>query len=220
MRIFFSVAACACLLISSCSKKSSEVSVSGFTPLTTGTNWTYSLTQTPQMGAASTSTYKLTLTNRDTTINGNSGYKVVSNSAGPNIYLGLRNGEYYRVGLLSAIISGSFEELYLKDNITAASTWQQSTTISANGTPVALTLAYKIGEIGITKTVAGKAYNNVSEVKLDVNGNFSGFGLSIGTGSFYYAQGIGLISYDLTINTLPGLIGFTQKAEIQSYEIK
>src|SRR3954469_5408 len=98
-----------------------------YSPLTTGSNWTYNYAE----GGASPATIKLTVTDKDTSINGKT-YKVLSSSdnSGDN-YLAKIDSNYYRFTSFPSI--GSFDELYLKDNRTVNSTWTNSVPFTLPG---------------------------------------------------------------------------------------
>src|SRR4028118_1305 len=79
-----------------------------YSPLTVGSNWTYNSTE----GNSDTSSFTLTVTDKDTGINGKT-YKVLSSSDGSaNKYLARIDSNYYRFSSFAGI--GSIEELYLK----------------------------------------------------------------------------------------------------------
>jgi hypothetical protein len=211
-KIFYSF----CLIISTtvfltqCKKSdSTPIAASNYSPLTTGTNWTYKYTE----GSAS-NTFKLTVTNRDTIANGRA-YKVLSGSDGSASYLAKVGNDYYRFASFPTIGINSFEELYLKDNKALNETWTGTASAVYLGQNITGNLAYAVKGKGESRTVNGKAFNNVTHVRLDI----SVFGSGIGGGDFYYQEGVGLIEDNILV-TPPLGQPFSSKEEIISYEIK
>ena len=181
--------------------------------------WTYSTTTD---GTAAPD-YTLTMTNKDTTINGKS-YKVVANSAGPNNYQGKVGADYYRFGKIEPIAPDGIEELYLKADAATGGTWGITLpptdipgigTVNANGT-------YTIVARDITKTVLTNTFTNVIHVRLIGKASsplFPGIQFTVLTGNFYYAKGIGMVSYTLE-TTIPNTPTSTTQVDVKSYSIK
>jgi hypothetical protein len=182
-----------------------------FQPLTTGSNWTYITT------AAGGSTYKLTVTGADSTINGRA-YKILGNSNGPNNYALKQGNDYYRFGYVQTPGGGAptgLEFLYLKDNLDVNGLWENTQTIS--GIPVKL--KYKVAAKGQTRTVEGKSYSDVINVHIDFVANVPGVGeLPVGTGEVYASRGIGIVQFQVTINISGNVTNQDQR--LLSYEIK
>jgi hypothetical protein len=200
-----------CSIFVQCKKSSTAATVTPvtFSPLTTGSSWTYQNN--------GTTSFTLTATNRDTLINGRS-YKVLSNSGGTNNYLAVSGSDYYRFGDFPAISASGIEELYLKDNLAVSGVWTATQNIT---TPIAatITLGYSIKEKGTTRTVAGKLFSNVTKVRLDLSVPFLG---NLGGGDFYYAEGVGMIENNIAINAVAplGIPAFNQTQILTSYTIK
>ena len=195
-----------------CSKSTTTPNVvptADFGPLTANSTWTYQ--NTP--GAS----FTLTATNRDTMANGKT-YRVLLNSSGGNNYLGKAGSNYYRFGSIAQLKINAAEELYLKDDQPVNATWLANQSFTVPGIPLPLTanLNYSIKEKGISRTVASKAFSNVTHVRLDLS--ITGFG-SIGGGDFYYANGVGLIENEIKIN-VPGQAAINQTQAITAYSIK
>lgn len=200
------------MLAAGCSKSNTApnvVSTADFSPLTTNSTWTYQ--NTPG------SSFTLTATNRDTVANGKT-YRVLLNSSGGNNYLGKSGSNYYRFGAIAQLNISAAEELYLKDDQPVNATWLATQSFTVPGIPLPLTanLNYSIKEKGISRTVASKAFNNVTHVRLDLS--ITGLG-SIGGGDFYYASGVGLIENEIKIN-VPGQAAINQTQVITAYSIK
>ncbi len=180
-----------------------------FSPLTANSTWTYQ--NTP--GAS----FTLTATNKDTVANGKT-YRVLLNSTGGNNYLGKSGSNYYRFGTIAQLNISAAEELYLKDDQPVNATWLATQSFTVPGIPLPLTanLNYSIKEKGISRTVASKAFSNVTHVRLDLS--ITGFG-SIGGGDFFYADGVGLIENEIKIN-VPGQAAINQTQVLTAYTIK
>jgi hypothetical protein len=198
----------AMLLFTQC-KKDTASPAPNFSPLTPATNWTYKYTE----GTLS-STFKLTVTNRDTVANGKT-YKVITSSNGPNAYLAKIGNDYYRFASFPSIGINSFEELYLKDNKELNETWTGTATFKYLGTDITANLSYTIKGKGQGRTVNGNTFSNVTRVRLDI----AIFGAVIGGGDFYYQEGVGLIE-DSILVTPPGVSAYSSTQQLISYEIK
>lgn len=181
-----------------------------YSPLTTGSNWTYNYTD-----GSSSGTETVTATDKDTSINGKT-YKVLSSSDNSgNKYLAKIDSNYYRFASFPPI--GSFEELYLKDNLAVNGTWKNSVTFNLPPSPVPLAadLTYVIQEKGITHAVNGKTYNDVIHVHVSV----SVYTIDFGGGDFYYAKDVGLIENSISLKPT-GQSSYSASQQLVSYEIK
>jgi hypothetical protein len=189
--------------------KSSDASSQDYSPLTAGSSWTYT--------SSSGTSNKLTATNRDTVAAGHT-YRVLTNSSGTNTYLGKSGNEYYRFGSFSSIGINNVEELYLKDNQDVNGTWKldQAFNYPTIPFPLTATLNYTIKSKGGTRTVSGKTFNNVIQVRLDIT--VTGLG-NIGGGDFYYASGVGMIENAIAINVV-GQPPIAETNLLTAYEIK
>lgn len=210
----FCLIACSLLLFTQC-KKADLITPTGtvnYSPLSAGSSWTYNFTE----NASSAKTFTLTVTDKDTVVNGRT-YKVLTNSDGSqNNYLAKSDSNYYRFAAFADI--GSFEELYLKDNREVNSTWPGTATINYLGSPFPLVadLTYTIKEKGISHSVNGKAYNDVIHIRLDIDIALAGG--NVGGGDFYYAKDIGLIENNISLTFLGQ--SYTSKQELTASTIK
>jgi hypothetical protein len=213
IHLLFTAVIVAALCGAGCKKKTTAVATN-YLPLKVGNKWTYR--NTPP-GTNNT----LTVTDKDTTINGRM-YMVLSNTAGPSNYWAKVGNDYYRYALTSQIPGQSgLEELYLKGEVALNTTWNASQPVNITGFGmVNIKQNYKITELGITKTVQGKVYNDCAHVRLDLVASVPLLGdQSIGGGDFYYANGVGLITYTLSV-TVPGQAAINQQSDLISYEFK
>jgi len=209
----------ATLLGISCKKEDSPdpvpVPTFKFMSLTAGSSWNYELINNV---IPSTSTFTLTSTSRDSTINGKA-YHVFMNSRSSNEYYNITGNDYLNFRSLPLAIGGSFVEyIYLKDNAAAGASWSQSFAVSAGGIPINATLNNTITAKGITKVVKGITYNNVIHVTTTLSVNAGGFpipssGLSTDIQTFY-AEKFGIIQSINKINL--NYLGFTDNTDQQT----
>ncbi|MEO5890190.1 MAG: hypothetical protein ABIQ31_08055 [Ferruginibacter sp.] len=135
--------------------------------LSAGSTWNYELVNngTP----ASTTTFTLTSTSRDSTINGKS-YHVLTNSSGSaNEYYFIAGNDYYNFRKLPSALGGAnVEYLYLKDNTAAGTNWSQTFPVTYSGITLDAVLTNTITEKGLTKIVKGITYSDVIRVTTTV----------------------------------------------------
>jgi hypothetical protein len=202
------------LLITGCKKDDSSTSTpapTDFSPTTAGSNWTYQYTErnTPP------EVFKLTASNRDTVVNGKN-YRVILNDDGSTgTYLAHVGHDYYRLASFPSLDIQSFEELYLKDDKNVNDTWAATASITLSGFNLTANLGYTIKGKGESRTVSGKAFDNVTHVRLDIS---LGTG-SVGGGDFYYQAGVGLIEANISV-TPPIGSAYTSSQVLTAYEIK
>jgi len=192
-----------------------------FMSFTTGSTWQYTFTNNPSTTPVETN-YTLTATANDSVANGRT-YKIFTNSSGPNEYYNITGSDYYTFRKLPDLLGGtSIEVLYLKDNLGVNGTWTQVVPINYSGFPIQLTLNNKIAEKGITKTVSGKTYNDVTKVTTTLS--VSGLPFSITLVSdieYYYAPKVGQIENKTKIDLNFGgsTTSVDQKTELENATI-
>lgn len=193
-----------------------------FMTLTAGSTWNYKLTNNPSTTPVS-SNYTLTATSNDSTANGRT-YKIFTNSSGPNEYYNITGSDYYTFRKLPDILgSSSVEVLYLKDNLNTGGTWSQTFPINYSGFTLQLTFSNKIAQKGISKTVNGITYTNVTDVETTLSVTGIPFAYTLTSDiHYYYAPKVGQIEnktkIDLTVTGFPPT-NFEQKTELQSSTI-
>jgi hypothetical protein len=213
MKKLLMVATASLFLFGKCNKDS-DTAPTSFLVLTAGSNFTYTNTQ-----AGVSTTNKLTVTSKDTSINSKT-YKVLSNSGGANNYWCQSGSDYYRFGVYQGLTTTGVEELYMKEADVNA-TWTNVVPVTFNGTNQNVNASYKISEKEITKTVAGKVYTGVTRVTLTLSVSPFGSPFPLGGGDLFYARGIGMINYNLTVgNTNLGIATNAQNTDLIAYEIK
>ena len=210
-----------CLIASSlflfvkCKKDDSSPTTAtvNYSPLTTGSSWTYNYTE----NASVKQPFTLTVTDRDTVV-GTRTYKVLTSSDDTeNKYLAKSDSNYYRFASFAGI--GSFEELYLKDNRDVNSTWTATQTFNYSGSAIPANLTYTVKEKGVSHPVNGITYNDVIHVRLDISVTIPLIGNStIGGGDFYYAKDIGLIENSISVGALGQT--FTSAETLTAHQIK
>lgn len=192
------------LMAISCSKDGDDESPVSETYLNTasGSTWQYETTDNANPGPPQS--YTLTSTNRDTSINGKSYHIYTNSSTAASEYNNKTGNDYFRYQALPAELGGGkIEELYLKSGAAVNASWTQTNDLSVPGVPfpLSITNVNKIMEKGISKTVNGTVYNNVTHVKTDVSVG----GLPPGTISLttdihqYYAPNYGMLESNARI---------------------
>lgn len=189
----------------SCSKKSGDAPVSPASTvyLTTSSesSWNYNQIDSSRATPVS-SDYTITSTAKDTLIDTRT-YHVYSNSAGGNQYFNLSGNDYYQFDSLPAGIGkGVFEELYLKDNAAAGSTWTQTQTVSVTGSPVPVPvlLSFTIAEKNISRMVNTTNYTNVIHISATISSSLIPVASLTSSINSYYAPNYGLIESSTKIN--------------------
>ena len=210
----FCLLASSLFLLTGCKKDGNpSTGAPDYSPLTVGSNWTYISIE----GTSDTSQFTLTVTDKDTGINGKT-YKVLSSSnSSENTYLAKMDSNYYRYASISD--TGRFEELYLKDNCPVNSGWANAASLTIPGSPTPLTadFTYLIKEKGITLQANGKTFSDVIHVAVQIS--VPVLTPTFGEGDFYYAKGIGLIQSSIRL-TVPGEYLYYKSQVLVSYEIK
>ena len=181
---------------------------STYLTISPGSTWQYRQTNV----SSSTSTdYTLTATNRDTAI-GTRNYRVFTNSlGGNNSYFAQNGSDYYTFRSLGGNLGASaIENLYLKDNSPAGTTWTENISLNVPGAPfpIPVTITYKIEEKGINRTVNGTNYTDVIRVKTTLSSSVipaSGLVTDI---EDFYARRFGAIESKVVIDI--NFLGFTQ----------
>jgi len=212
------------MLAADCNKEVEAVAPTvSLLPVTTNSTWTY---DTKNNITTATGTFTLKVTGKDSSIAGKT-YKVFSNTAGGNEYYTQGASDYYQYANFAAA-NQKLELLYLKDNVNAGLSWDQTISITVPGLPTTLTgtLTNKIEEKGITYSVGGKTYSNVIRVKSTI-GAITIPGLPtaitpITDINSYYAAGIGRIYTRTKISiTIPTVtpINTDDEVTLKSYTI-
>lgn len=148
------------LLLTACQKKfdfSSANNTGNFGSFSVGSNLTYIFTQ----GASLPDTFTLTVTDKDTAVNGKT-YKVLTRSDGfGNTYLAKINNDYFHFAPLPGIGVQSLEELYLKDKVPVNSTWSNSIrAFTMTGPFASLIGKWKMDEGSGTTLIDASNYRN------------------------------------------------------------
>ena len=219
-----------CIIVSASCKKttSSNSTATSYCPTTAGSYWTY-------LRTASDTTYQdttmtLTATNKDTVMNGVT-YAVFNNSVGGPMYYGSSDKAYYRGGSLLAAFGlselASFHEMYMTKNPTIDTAWSTTLTVVLPLFPAPIdtqkiTLRYSIAATDISYTVLGNTYTKVSHVKLTSDPiTISGTTIPpAATGDYYYAEGVGLISFYLKSVSPVTYRNVTTNFLLKSYSVK
>ncbi|MBF9252551.1 hypothetical protein I2I11_04530 [Pontibacter sp. 172403-2] len=186
----------------SCGKEDDPEAAPGaeldYLPTTTGSTWTY----------GGISPYTLTVTGTTSVINGKT-YHEMESKQGTSVnksYVLKEKGVYTAVGMVPAV--GSLEIAILKEETPVGEPWEQTTSINGIDTKMTLTIVEK----NVSKTVEGKTYNNVINVKMETSYIFMGEDLGVGlTTHYYFSKGIGLILSDFGANGQVPLLTYNIK---------
>jgi len=195
-----------------------------YQPLTTGSEWNYTVTGT------NAGTFKITATNKDSVISGRS-YKVFTNSGAANEYYYKSSGDYFRYNSIKELNNQLVEVLYLKDNLAKGQTWTETKTVNINvgpplGTvPGTVQFVFTVSEKGIDHIVDGVTFKDV--IKITAVPTFSvlvmGTPTSVPSTSdlqYFYSKNIGLI-YSKTILAIPlASINASSETKLGAYTIK
>jgi len=168
-----------------------------YLPTTSGTTWTY----------GGRSPYTCTVTGNTKVINGKT-YQEMQNKVGTmeyKSYVIKEKGVYTAISLVTGM--ANLEIAILKEELPVGSTWEQTGIV--NGLDVKL--KFTITEKDVTKTIEGKTFKNVINVKLAGAYTYSGIetGIDFST-NYYFAKGVGLILMDF---------GANGKASLETYNV-
>lgn len=217
---FLSVA----LIFSACKKNDSGSTITTtdvYVNTTAASSWSYQ--QTDLSGTNPPSNYTVTSSSNDTTINSRK-YHVYNYSYGGSEYLGVDGHDYYQYDSIPVSGGINIERLYLEDNASVGTSWNQNFSLTIPGVPlpVPLTVSNNIKERGISRTVNGTTYTNVIHVSTSLTSALipaSSFSSSIDS---YYAPKYGLIENTTVINlNYLGLVeNINVKTQLMSSDLK
>jgi hypothetical protein len=224
MKKYLLILAALPLIAADCNKETEPVAPAvSFMPTTTNSTWTY---DTKNVITSASGSFTLKVIGKDSSISGKT-YSVLSNTAGGNEYYAKIGSDYYQYANFAAA-NQKLELLYLKDNVNAGLSWDQTISITVPGLPTTLTgtLTNKIEEKGISYTVGGKTYTNVIRVKSSIGPvTIPGVPIPITPVTdinSYYAAGVGRIYTRTKISiTIPSVTPFNSDDEVtlKSYTI-
>lgn len=210
------------LVFASCSKndnsdQNTTPAADAFINTTSGSTWIYHIDNNSG-GSPSSSDYTVTSTNKDTSINSRT-YHVYSYSYGGSQYMGLSGHDYYEYDSIpgSSSIGGiAVERLYLKDNLSNGGTWKQDFTFNVTGSPIPIPLSVsnKITEKGISKTVNGIPYTNVTHVTSTISSSLIPASSLTSAIDSYYAPKYGLIENSTVVSL--NYMGITENINIKT----
>ena len=209
---------------SSC-KKSSETTLivpnTSYSPVNVGSTWVY--VRNSSDSVYKDSIYKFTATD-STVAFGDTVYAVVNSSAGGDIYYAAIDTGYFRRGSLLSSLGipelSTYSEFYLPKKLIKNATWANHITVKYLGNTIPVTIAYTLSGTADALSVLGNSFSNVAHVSANFSGSYSGYNISLGSGDFYYAQGIGLIRFNLTTVDFTTGKSTTNTFNLKSYTIK
>jgi hypothetical protein len=193
-----------CLVVAtlvSCSKDDpapAPATEQDYMPATANSTWSY----------GGTSPYTLTVTGATKVVNGKTYYEMETKDEDDTTsksYLLKDNGVYTGIGIVPN--TGSLEITILKEKAPVGESWEQTSTLNGVDTK----MKFVIVEKDVSKTVEGKTYKNVINVKMEMTFTFMGQDLGGLTGNYYFSKGVGLILTDF---------GTQGQAPLLTYDIK
>lgn len=206
------------LIFSACKKKdagsTTNPAASSYINTNAGSSWNYQQTDSSAT-TPTTSNYTVTSTSNDTTINSRK-YHVYNYSYGGNQYLSNSANEYYQFDSIPVTGGSYVERLYLKDNVSAGTSWSQNFNLNIPNSPVPVSLMVtnKVVEKGISMTVNDVSYSDVIHVSTSLSSALipaSSFTSSIDS---YYAPKVGLIENNSKVHL--DFLGLTENANTKT----
>lgn len=193
------------LAIFACKKETSQEgtpkeTLCGYAPYYKGSAFYY--TQTSINGDVTD--YTLTATG-DSMIDGKKYQVLETDLDGSVSFQRCDNGVYTQVATdvsLQGYEADLIISTYLKDNVRAGSSWEDTLSVDTPLGYAKLTLTYTVTEKNISKTVLVETFKNVIAVRMDAKATIMGFPVDLGTlATNYYAEGVGLIQVDTDSDT-------------------
>ena len=190
--------------------------------ITVGSTWNYELTD--KSGATPVvKLYTISSISKDSTINGKVYHVFTNNSGSGNEYYNISGNDYFTMQRLPSVFgNGSVENIYLKDNLAAPSSWPQSYSVVVNGLPLTVNVTNTITAKALTKVVNNVTYNDVIQVTTAISvAGIPPAALVTDIQSFY-APKFGLIKSQNKIDiNFSGIISKTdQEIELKSADLK
>lgn len=212
--LFFSTILFIVLSAGNCKKPSNPdpgTPAATYQPTTTGSEWNYTTTGTTASGPVNTS-FKLTATSKDSVANGNT-FRVFTNSAGANEYYVKVGNEYSRISDFPGM-NQRIELLYLKDNLSAGSSWSESKTIG----PVAGTVTYTIIGTKFDTSFSGNDFKEVIRVK--VYPEVPGLTFQENNITYLFAKNVGMISNKVRLKSTMLAMDANTETKLGTFVIK
>ena len=204
----------ATLIFTACNKNDSnpDSNASGsYINTNAGSTWTYH--EDNSSGVTPTSSdYTVTSTSQDSTINGRK-YHVYTYSYGGSQYLSVSGNDYYQYDSIPVSGGVNVERLYLKDAAAQGDTWSQNFDLTISNIPITLKAINKITEKGISRTVNGQNYSNVTHVSTALSSALITSGLTSSIDS-YYAPKYGMIENATVIHL--NFLGLTENIDVST----
>lgn len=194
-------------LFFSCSKSDDtpEPEAEKYMSLTAGSKWTYDVTTNPGTPGATTVADTVTCLATDTTVEAGTAnqrvYRMMKHSNGNTTdYYNITGNDYYRFQVLP-LDDLKIQDLYLKDNAAAGTSWSQTVSVNVPGipTPVPVTVTNTLTAKDLTKTVNGTVYNNVIQITTTITSSSLPAGTIVTDIRSYYAPKVGLIEGDYKV---------------------
>ncbi|MBK8710387.1 MAG: hypothetical protein IPL97_00655 [Niastella sp.] len=138
--------------------------------------------------------YTITSTNRDSSVSSRNYHVFINSATQGSEYYAVSGNDYYNLRALPTELGGSLAEvLYLKTNVAVGSGWDQNFNINFSGVPITATLNNTVVGTELSRTVLGKAYSHVIQIKTTVSASAIPSNSLTSNIQSYYAPGYGLI---------------------------
>ena len=171
------------------------VTAEKYMSVSAGSTWNYELTDKVLV---TTDPFTISSGSKDSTINGRL-YHVFTNSSGSsNEYYHIAANDYFNYRSLPQSLGGSsVENIYLKDNAAAGTSWTQLYAVTVSGFPSNVSVTHTITAKGLTKVVNNITYKDVIHVTTTISATISGIPLPANALTTdiqaFYAPRVGMI---------------------------
>lgn len=190
---------------------------STYQPTTVGSEWNYTTTGTTASGPVSTS-YKLTATSKDSVSNGKT-FRVFTNSAGANEYYVKVGNDYSRISSLASLTS-AVELLYLKDNLSVGSTWNEVKNVIITGAPVAIdvNMIYRVEKGKFDTSFNGTDFKECIRIKVSPTVTFPTIDENEIT--YLFAKNVGMIANKVRLRVASLGVNVNTETKLGAFVIK
>ncbi len=184
---------------------------STYQPTTTGSEWNYTTTGTIASGPVNT-TFKLTATSKDSVSNGKT-FRVFTNSSGANEYYVKVGNDYSRISDFPGM-NQQIELLYLKDNLSAGSSWSEMKTIG----PVAGTVTYTVIGSKFDTSFSGNNFKEVIRIK--ISPSVPGLTFQENNVTYLFAKNVGMIANKVRLKSTLLAMDADTETKVTTFVIK
>jgi hypothetical protein len=187
---------------------------STYQPTTTGSEWNYTTTGTTASGSAN-GTYTLKAISKDSVSNGKT-FRVFTNSAGANEYYVKVGNDYSRISSL-ATLTNAVELLYLKDNLSAGSSWSEQKNVTISGNPVSVNMTYTMVGAKFDTTFNGNTFKDCIRIKVNPD---IGFPFQENNIWYLFAKDVGMIANKVRLKFDLLAVNVDTQTKLETFVIK